>query len=248
MLSPSQTNSNSRQGERDTSKAAKKYDALPSVKLGDVFQLQFVEHPERGRFSVKVFGYNEGQSLIISAPTNSNGSLLLLHEGQQFVVRSLSGRQVMAFQAEVIKTCMVPYPYVHLRVQRPPERMDVRNVHRVDVEMIASVRPVKLIAGEEVEVEAIAANLVDISTSGCLLSMPAMLDEDLEVLNLSLRFDVAEHNRTLQLRARICSHRESGDEDSRRHLYGVQFDEVEADKRLVLNCFVYERITHEVYD
>lgn len=225
----------------------RKSDGLPNLKIGDVLQLQFVDDPERGRFSVKVIGHNEGQSLIISAPAN-NGNLLLLHEGQQFVVRSMTGRQIMAFQAEVMRTCMVPYPYVHLRIQREPERLDVRNAHRVDVDLIASVRGISEDSQEPRH--SLSANIVDISTSGCLLKVSSELEQDVELLNLSLRVDVAEHNRTLQVPARICSHREVEDEATgdTHHLYGVQFEEIEDDKRLMLYCFVYEQITHEVYD
>ena len=223
------------------------YDALPGVKINDNFQLQFVDHPERGRFLVKVYGYNEGQSLIVSAPVNANGSLLLLKEGTQFVVRSLSGKQVLAFQAEVMRCCMVPYPYIHLRVQRAPERMDVRNAHRVDVEMIGSIKGIRVVDGIESETVAVTAVIRDISTSGCLLKLPQPLEEDISTLSVSLRFDVADHNRTLQLQAEICSHREI-DGETQEHLYGVKFVDIEDDKRLVLNCFVYERITHEVYD
>lgn len=243
----------SQQAERSASmktecKSDRSYDALPSVKIADVFQCQFVDHPERGRFPVKVIGYNEGHSLIVSAPVNANGSLLLLHEGQQFVVRSLTGRQVMAFQAEVIRTCMVPYPYIHLRVQRAPERMDVRNAHRVDVELIASVKGKYPDGDNTAETEPKTARVIDISTSGCLLQLTEELPKEIGMLSLSLRFDVADHNRTLQLDAVICSHRESEESDETTHLYGVKFEEIEDDKRLVLNCFVYERITHDVYD
>jgi len=85
---------------------------------------------------------------------------LLLQDGVQFVVRSLSGKSVLAFQAEVMKSCMVPYPYVHLRIQRMPERMVVRNAHRVHVKLIASVRVISGDSEFQVEAEAQAAHAV----------------------------------------------------------------------------------------
>jgi c-di-GMP-binding flagellar brake protein YcgR len=219
-------------------------DNSPKLKIGDVLQLQFVDHPERGRFSVKVIGNLEGYSLIITAPAN-NGSLLMLKEGQQFIVRSLSGRQIMAFQAEVLKAYMVPYPHVHLRIQRAAEKLDVRNAHRVNVDLIAAVRP--LVDGNEQASS--SASIVDISTTGCLMRMHTPLDESVTAISLSLRFDVAEHNRTLHLPAQVCSHREVSDENAGvAHLYGVKFEDIEDDKRLMLYCYVYEQITHEVYN
>ncbi len=224
-----------------------------NLKIEDVLQLQHLEDPERGRYHVKVIGLYEGIELIVTAP-QANGNLLLLREGQQFIVRSLSGRQVVGFNAEVMKVYMNPYPYVHLRIPGGRlEHFDVRNAYRVDVSLIAAVKPLEKDlhdASQVVDNQKITTvSVVDISTSGCQLRSSTELDPQLTHISLSVRIDVAQQVRTIQIPAEICSAREVYDEakDSFYHLYGVKFEEMEDDKRLVLYCYVYEQIALEMY-
>lgn len=228
-----------------------------SVKIGDILQLQFLDKPERGRFHVRVIGLQGARNLIISAPT-ADGNLLLLREGQQFVVRSLAGKQVLGFTSEVVKCYMNPYPYVHLRVPGEIQQYDVRNAYRVDVQLIASVSAQSAdedkaddtaAARSAGSVRGVPAVVLNISTTGCLLRMSQALDEAVSQISLSLRVDVAEHQRTMQLGARLCSRREQHDDetDAVQYLYGLAFEPMEDDRRLMLFCFVYETIVREIY-
>ncbi len=174
-----------------------------------------------------------------------DGSLLLLREGQQFVVRSLAGKQVLGFVSEVVKCYMNPYPYVHLRTPGQIEQYDVRNAYRVDVDLIAAVAPIHHGDGE---LKPLPAVMLNISTTGCLIKMAKTLDESVESLALSLRVNVAEHARTMQVNASICSHPEQTEPDADTdHLYGLAFDDMEDDRRLMLYCFVYQQIAREIY-
>ena len=219
------------------------------VKIGDMLQIHFLDKPERGRFHVRVIGLQGGRNLIISAPM-SDGNLLMLREGQQFVVRSLAGKQVLGFISEVVKCYMNPYPYVHLRTPGQIEQYDVRNAYRVDVELIAAVSP---LADDDDAAQqsqySLPGVVLNISTTGCLLKAMQALDEDINRLSLSLRVDVAEHQRTMQIAARICSRREcsSQEDDVVDYHYGLEFEDMEDDRRLMLYCFVYEQIAHEIY-
>ena len=222
------------------------------VKIGDVMQMQMPDDLQRGRFNVNVIGLHDGRSLIISPPHN-NGNLLLLREGQDFIVRSLSGTHVVGFTAEVIKSYMNPYPYVHLRVRGQLEQLNVRNANRVAVKVIASIKPIideEKLAASFVNAgsESMTVEVVDISTSGCLVKSGVELDEKLDRLSISFRINVAEHTRTFKLSADICSHREVFDEsDDKHYLYGVKFDELDDDKRLTLYCFVYEQMINALH-
>ena len=228
------------------------------VKIGDVMQMQMPDDLQRGRFNVNVIGLHDGRSIIISPPHN-NGNLLLLREGQEFIVRSLSGTHVVGFTAEVIKSYMNPYPYVHLRVRGKLEQLNVRNANRVAVKVIASIKPI--VDDEKLATnfanstnKAMTVEVVDISTSGCLVQSGIVLDEQLDRLSISFRVEVAEHTRTFKLPADICSHREVHDDpdetdemDEKCHQYGLKFDELDNDKRLTLHCFVYEQMVKSLY-
>lgn len=228
------------------------YEQPLKVKIGDMLQVHFLDNPERGRFHVRVIGLQGGRNLIISAPA-SDGNLVLLREGQQFVVRSLAGKQVLGFISEVVKCYMNPYPYVHLRTPGEIEQYDVRNAYRVDVELIASVSP--LSCDEDTSKPARTGNslpavVLNISTTGCLVKTMQALDASSEKLSLSLRVNVAEHSRTMQIGARICTRREQSEQENSEphYLYGLEFEPMEDDRRLMLYCFVYEQITREIYN
>lgn len=221
-----------------------------NVKIGDIMQVQLMGNQARDRFTVSVIGLSEGRSLIITAP-HTNGNVLMLHEGQQFVIRSLSGTQILGFAAEVLKTYMSPYPHVHLRIPSTLEYMNVRNAYRIDVDLIASVRSV--IDDEEGDGhhdsdDHVSAVMVNISSTGCMLKSDVPLNEQHKNLRITVRLNVADESKLLTLPAELCSHREQqGEDNEMHHIYGIKFEELEYDKRLLLYCYVYEQIAHEVY-
>jgi len=221
-----------------------------NVKIGDVLQLQLMNHSENNRFKVKVIGYCEGRSLIISAPHN-NGNIIMLHEGQEFIVRSLSGTQILGFAAEVLKAYMSPYPHVHLKITSTLECMNVRNAYRIDVNLITSVKSV--LSHNEVDTRrdkenSVSAVMINISNTGCMLKSEVQFNKHLNKLRLTIRPSVADKSKLLTLPAEICSHREQRDKNSNKvhHIYGIRFNEMEYHKRLLLYCYVYEQIANEV--
>lgn len=223
-----------------------------ALQAGIKLQLQFLDNPQQGRFQVTVIGYVDERSLIITAPT-VNGHLLLLREGQQFVVRFLSGIQIVGFNSEVIKVYNNPFSYVHLKPPDEVEQLNVRNAYRVELGVIASIYKIKRDeqSGDVIKPasnEAIAAKITNMSTTGCQVQLMKLLPEDSNELMINAKITVADQERLLTLEALTRSHREVEMEDKTWHIYGLQFGEMDDDKRLLLNCFVYEKIVKDFYN
>lgn len=226
----------------------KKFSLQSGVKL----QLQFLDETRRDRYQVTVIGYIEGRSLMITAP-QKNGNLLLLHEGQQFVVRLLSGKQIIGFNSEVVKVYNNPFSYVHLKPPLKVEQLDVRNAHRVELKVIASIHNIER---DEKNAEIIKPSnnkstssiVSNISTTGCQIQIMEALRKDYKELMISAKITVAEQERILTLEAEICSHREMEIDGKNWQLYGVKFNKMNDDRRLLLNCFVYEQLVKEIFN
>ncbi len=223
-----------------------------ALQAGVKLRLQFPNEPQRGHFQVTVIGYVEGCSIMITAP-QKNGSLLLLREGQQFVVRVLSGTQIAGFNSEVTKVYNNPFSYVHLKPPVKVELQNIRNAHRVDLEIIATIHKVKRDeeSGEIIKPknnETIAAKVNNMSTTGCQVQMIKPLSEDTNELAITTKIVVVEQKRMLTFEAVVRSHRVVEIKGSNWHVYGMEFNEMDDDRRLLLNCFIYEKLVKSFYN
>lgn len=223
-----------------------------ALQSGAKLQLQFLDNLQRGRYQVTVIGFVEGRSLMITAP-HTNGQILLLREGQQFVVRLLSGKQIIGFNSEVTKVYNNPFSYVHLKPPEEVEQLNLRNSHRVDLDVIATIYNIKREeqSGKVIKPndnETFASKVKNMSTTGCQIQMLKPLPENNSELMINAKINVAEQKRILSLEAMVRSHREVEIEDVIWHVYGMEFNEMDDDRRLLVNCFIYEKMVKDFYN
>ena len=102
--------------------------------VGDVLQLQCTRDQEEDRYYVKVIGFLEHKSLMVTTP-RYEGAPMLFREGHQFVVRLLSGNSVYGFETSVLRTSLHPYPYLHLAYPAELAHLIVRKAHRAKTDM-----------------------------------------------------------------------------------------------------------------
>jgi len=179
-----------------------------------------------------------------------DGRVMLLREGQQFIVRLLSGKQIIGFDSEVTKVYNNPFPYVHLKPPREIQQQVVRNAYRVSLNLIATVYAVER-DEESSELNkpscTFAAKLSNMSTTGCQFKVLKKLPETNKEVILSTKVTLVEQSRMLQLNAIIRSYRNLEINNKKWHVYGVEFVEVNDNTRLLLNCFVYEKLVQELF-
>ena len=139
------------------------------LEIGDVLQLQFLPNESSARHYVKVIGYLVDKSLIVTTPL-VNGKVMLVREAQQIAVRLLSGSNVIAFTVSVLRSCMRPYPYLHLTYPVDLQTIMVRKAQRIGYKTTATVRdcgPRGPAANDRPE--AVTVSVEDMSTTGALL-------------------------------------------------------------------------------
>jgi c-di-GMP-binding flagellar brake protein YcgR len=215
--------------------------AFSSIKfaIGDTFQMQPVGEQGQERHYVKLIGYADKRSLLVTTPMQA-GEVLLMREGQPFVLRGFSGKSVYAFNASILRVCNVPYPYLHLSYPTSAQGLEVRKAQRVKVNVIASAWNTKSGDGAT----KLPCMVVDMSMTGAQVDARFPLGEASDLLNLALRLNVSGTDLYLTLPTTIRAVRTGesagGGEGTVHH--GVEFQGLELQDRLAIQNFIYQNL------
>lgn len=203
--------------------------------IGDALQLQPQVGDGQLRYYVRLIGYLKGKGLVVTTPTQDN-KVLLMREGQSFVVRMFSGKSVYAFSASIIKVANVPYPHLHLSYPAQVRGLVVRHGARARVALIAAV--------QDAQGTPHAATLGNLSIGGCSLATKAPIGGKGTRVAIKFRVAVSDAERYLNLEGVIRnSHDELSDDGATlRLVHGIQFADVAATDQLVLTAYVYQRL------
>jgi c-di-GMP-binding flagellar brake protein YcgR len=207
--------------------------------LGDSLQLQFLQDDgHRVRPSVRFIGQMPQASLIVTAPTQ-DGKLMVVREGQVFVVRCFTRDVASAFTCRVLRVCSLPYPYLHLSYPERREEVLVRSSRRVSVLMSATV--VRQREGGTWSIP-MAAIVSDMSTTGAMLETSEPLGKVETKLKISFQLPIdGMGEQALSVEGVVRSVYEEGGEGDRNR-YGIEFQSVPSPAQLVLRAFIYEQL------
>lgn len=212
------------------------------LKVGDSLQLQTRDSDENNRrMQVQVIGYLPGQSLLVTTP-RVNGNVLLIREGQPYVVRMMAGNSVIGFTTQVIRNCARPYPYLHLSYPQEMEQIVVRAAQRITVKLFASLK------NDNPDFQFIkphGATIVDLSTSGALLVSDEQLGEVGDQVVLTCAFKVGDAEKLLAIPALLRNVQiEDPDEfaDQKSFQHGLEFNLQEENDTMALHGYVYQEI------
>lgn len=213
--------------------------ALEDTKLaiGDTLQLQVQADGGQTRYYVKLIGYLPKKGVIVTTPT-VDGRVLLMREGQSFVVRMFSGKSVYAFPSAVFKVANVPYPHLHLTYPSQVRGLVVRSGARVNVRLIAAVQ-----AGGA----SLSASLSNLSTGGAALRAKAPVGRSGDEISLKFRVVINGVEQYLILKGVIRNVTvEAGEADQGDVvLHGVQFVDVPHSEHVSLTAYVYQTLFEE---
>jgi len=208
------------------------------AKLGDIVQLQYVAFSDRERLNAKVIGYAPNKSLILSAPVVS-GTTPFLQEKQKFVVRMMRGSQVYAFEAEILKYLTSPYAHVHLSQPTNVEAIKVRNSRRVNTEVVISVHPTND------ETQPASATMLNTSLTGALIKTDKPLGDKNDSLVISSEFSFYDFQKYLRFNA-IIRNASTPDNCHNEYRYGVEFEDLDDEQKLIIHGYVYDQIVKEM--
>jgi len=210
---------------------------LDQIKLniGDSIQLQFQSDVEPSRCFVTLIGYLEGQSVVVTTPI-LNGSMMLVREGQDFVVRLFSGKSAYAFAASAKRVTNTPYPHLHLSYPKEVRGMVVRRSSRGRTHIICHAtaeggRGFSCIAR-------------DISVGGALVAAGEKIGEVGKLLTLKLRVKVgeAEHMLALNCTIRSVNAARPAVNEKPTVLHGLSFEDVTGQDTLVISALLYQNM------
>lgn len=202
------------------------------LKIGDVMQLQIQSEFGDSRHYVNLIGYLKGESVVVTTPVE-DGKVMLIREGQSFVVRFFSGKNAYAFSVIARRVTNVPFPHVHLSYPKEVRAMVIRSSSRARVNLIGSAA-----SSEGVRY---ACHVRDLSTGGALLAAKEVMGEVGDFLQLSLRVKVggAEHLLDLGCRVRSRNSEQQQGESLVSKMHGVSFEHPSVQDALVLTALLY---------
>lgn len=207
------------------------------LRFGDTMQLQFVG--EDPRFSVRLVGYLENRSIIITTPIY-NRRLVAVRVGQSVTVRMMVNDRACAFITEVMHTYRVPYPHVHLAYPKELVTNQLRKAVRVETRVDGSV--INRSIGDRGK--EIGCHLLDISETGAHLVTPIRIGKSGDEITLALKLDIGGIQRKLSIPAILRGRMKIKEADeSRKVHYGVEFLPLSDDDRIELIAFVYSKLS-----
>ncbi len=188
------------------------------------------------KLPVKLLGYDESRSIMVSAPLRQ-GKEVYLEKGSRVVVRLMDGRHVCAFESHVQYRCVQPYSYYHLSYPFEIESTQVRNAERVAISLDTWVDSDFVLVGDWPK----SACISNLSRSGARLEADEFLGQPGHELILDFNLPVSGLNKRIHVAAVIRStERQSQDRDAEAHVMGVQFRDMSDETRLALANFIHE--------
>jgi len=206
------------------------------MQVGEVLQLQRRDGVSDARLQVRLIGYLSGSSLIVTTP-EVDGRVMIIREGQPFIVRMMVGNRIVGFTSTVRRVCSRPFPYLHLSYPEEMEQITVRKAQRVRVRLFASLKNSNPAFQSD---KARPVTVVDISTSGALMLSDERLGESGDTVVVSCALKIGEAEKLLTLPAVIRNVHVDASDNSFHH--GLEFVLENQQDVFALHGYVYGQI------
>lgn len=190
-------------------------------------------------YPVQLIGVH-GQSIIVTAPVQSDGSLVPVLAGQVLVCRTFQLTSAFRFTAVAAKTAFEPFPHIHLQLKKEVEHRQIRGAPRARVAVRAELQ-----TNEKLPVV-----ICDLSTGGAriALDIATFALEKGKKAKLLASLEVLQSKFDLELAVTVLN--SMGPTDSRHPnctFYGVKFDAPGEREGLVLHGYVGEHLLSEFH-
>ena len=209
-----------------------------NLKVGDRLQLEPPAQLKAGRCIVRVLGYLENVSLLVTAPFE-NGIYLPLLEDEVVFIRGFSRRCAFGFSSTVRRVSKLPFNYLHLSFPEEVRGTIIRKSPRVKTRIITTITA---ITGAEVAPQ--TGTITNLSSTGAQLTARKHLGEVGEKIKLAFRVNL--HNMDAYLTTpgtirRIFSEEEKKALDSQVS-YGIEFSDLQPNDRIILQSLIYQQM------
>ena len=207
--------------------------------VGDRLQLECSASTGVRRAFVRVVGYLEGVSLLVTTPTRG-GRRINLVENDPLIVRVFSRQSAFAFRASVLRVCRLPFDYLHLSFPGTIQGSAIRKATRVRARI-----PVRM--GAHGSDAAEPGTILNLSATGALIHARAAVGEQGSVLRLRFVLTLHEVEFELDIAADVRSVQQEADTDGEgiEYHYGVDFHALAPDDRMKIKSLVYQTIIEQ---
>jgi hypothetical protein len=185
-------------------------------------------------YAVQLMGVH-GQSIIVTAPVQADGSIVPVLGGQVLICRTFQLTSAFRFTAVTVKAAFEPFPHLLLQLKKEVEQRQIRGAPRARVAVRAELQT----TGKTPCV------VCDLSTGGAriALDIAEFALEKGKKMTLVARFEVLKSKFDLELPVTVLN--SLGPTDSRHPnctFYGLKFDAPGEREGLVLHGYVSEHL------
>lgn len=209
-----------------------------NLKIGDRLQLEPPAQLKADRCIVRVLGYLENVSLLVTAPFG-NGMYLPLLEGEVVFIRGFSRRCAFGFNASIRRVCKLPFNYLHLSFPDEVRGTIIRKSPRVKTRIITTIT-----ASGGIEDAPQTGTITNLSSTGAQLTAKKSLGDVGEKIKLAFRvslYDMDTFLTTFGTIRRVFSEEKRGALDSQVR-YGIEFNDLEPNDRIILQSLIYQQM------
>lgn len=210
------------------------------LRVGDRIQLQPPATVGQDRHVVRLIGYLDNCSLLVTTP-KQNGLRVPLRENDKLVARVFTSQKAFGFSTTIERVCKIPYEYMHLAFPKQIQGSMVRKAPRVRTRIIASIAMPDVSGDSEKQ----SGVIVNLSADGALVKARRALREKGETIRLSFRVSLHNIDALLNVQAvvrNIFSDEAAAGDAAGMINHGVQFENIPANDSMILQSLIYQQM------
>jgi c-di-GMP-binding flagellar brake protein YcgR len=213
------------------------------LRIGDRIQLQLPASMGSERHVVKLIGYAENASVLVTPPMSGN-MVLPVRASDKIVARVFTSQTAFAFDSTIERVCKIPFDYLHLLYPTMVQGAVVRSAPRIKTRIITSIS--KSVAAESDE--KLSGIIVNISAQGALICMRQMQTIHSQPIIVSFRINLHEVATDLNIKAiirNVQTDDSKDDSDPMKYQHGVQFLGMQPTDNMILQSLIYQQMVEQ---
>jgi len=208
------------------------------LSFGEVLQVEF--EGETLRYHVRLVGYLENRSIIVTVPIK-NKRVVPVRVGQSVNIRMMINDRACAFSSTILHYYRLPYLHMHLDYPVDLVTNNIRKAVRIEIRVDGTV--VNNSIGSRAK--QVDCYLADISETGAHLVTPIRIGKSGDEISLVLKVEISGIKRTLGVAAILRGRlKQKPGADEREIHYGVEFLPGSDSLRIELIAFIYWNLSH----
>lgn len=210
------------------------------MKVGDRLQIQLPARFSVDRVIVRLIGYINNLSLLVTTPREGSGLRMQVEENDELVVRVFTCQNAFGFSSTVAKVIKMPFEYLHLSFPSEVKGMVIRKAPRVKTKIICSV------VAEQSGEESATGILVNLSANGALLTSRRALAVKNGMIKLAFRVKLHGTEALLNINAVVRAQfaDETPTNPNPAH-HGLEFVDLQPKDHLVLQAMIYQQMIEQ---